>query len=198
MIKLRTKLSKGLEFFSKKEKKMDRTQILIQILERIIKDNPEKEDKIQDIMIDITENIPLTNVKKIFLKQEIDSFKISKKNLKQEANNKDLKIIHDIPEFINIIKSCSTSMDSLKQIIQKIEDGVDLIYQEIDVVDSENKIWQLKGRNDLFRDNLRRLISNLNITHTEVLNQISKAKSVQTKMTILDNELDLKNNQFIR
>ncbi len=44
----------------------------------------------------------------------------------------------------------------------------------------------------MLQDNLRTILSNLNITYTEILNQLSKAKSIQTKMAILNNELDLK------
>ncbi|WP_179371161.1 hypothetical protein [Nitrosopumilus ureiphilus] len=194
MINLGIKLSKGLEFFSKKEKKQDKTQILIQILDRIEKDNPDNEEQLQDIKIDLAENIPLTNEKKIYLKKVVDSFKIAKKNPKQEMEKQVFKTIYKIPEFENSINSCATLIDTLKQIIKKIEENVDSLYQEIDAADGENKIWQLKERNDMFRNNLRQIISNLNITNTEVLNQISKAKSVQTKMAILDNELDLKNN----
>jgi hypothetical protein len=44
----------------------------------------------------------------------------------------------------------------------------------------------------MLQNNLRKIISNLNITHTEILNQLNKARSIQIKMVLLDNELDLK------
>lgn len=194
MIKMGAELLKGLDFFSKKEKKQDKTQILVHILDEIEKDNPEKEEQIQDLKIDIMENIPLTNEKKIYLKKEIDLFKKSKENPKQEIKKQDLKIIYDDPEFENIINSCTASLNALKQVINKIEDNVDSLYNEMGETNSESDILQIKDRNDMCRDNLRRIVSNLNITHTEIINQISKAKSVQTKMAILDNELDLKGN----
>ena len=77
-------------FFSKKDTKQDKTKMLIQIIDRIEKEQSffEKESKqikilrkaekeeLQDIKIDIIENIPLTNEKKIFLKKKnMENFK---------------------------------------------------------------------------------------------------------------------------
>ncbi|MFQ5476955.1 MAG: hypothetical protein ACE5DT_08000 [Nitrosopumilus sp.] len=76
--------------------------------------------------------------------------------------------------------------------IKKIEENSTLLYQETDETNEENKLVQIKEKNDMLQDNLRTIMSNLNITYTEILNQLSKAKSVQTKMAILNNELDLK------
>lgn len=192
MIDLGLKSLKDIDFFSKKEKKQGKTRILLQIIDRIEKENPEKKDYLQDIKIDIAESIPLTNEKKIYLKKEIDFFKNSRKNPDQEIKKQDIKIKCNIPEFENAITTCTASLSTLEQMIKKIEENSTLLYQETDETNEENKLVQIKEKNDMLQDNLRTIMSNLNITYTEILNQLSKAKSVQTKMAILNNELDLK------
>lgn len=192
MMDLGLKSLKDMNFFSKKEKKQDKTKILLQIIDRIEKENPEKKDQLQDLRIDIEENIPLTSEKKIYLKNEIDCFKNSKKNLNQEIKKQDLKIDCEIPEFENVATTCTASLSTLEQMIKKIEVNSDLLYQETNVTHEEEKLEQIQEKNNLLQDNLRTIISNLNITYSEILNQLSKAKSVQTKMAILNNELDLK------
>jgi len=192
MIKIGAKSLKGLEFFSKKERKRDKTQVLIQIIDKIEKENPEKEEQLQDIKIDIMEKIPLTDEKKVYLKKKIDFFKNSRKNINQEIKKQDFKLEFEIPEFENAVNACTASLDTLEQFIKKIEEHSNLLYQETKTANEENKLDQIKEKNNLLQNNLRRVISNLHITYTEILNQIGKAKSVQIKMTILDNELDLK------
>ncbi len=192
MINIGSKSLKGLEFFSKKEKKQDKTQVLIQIINKIEKENPEKGEQLQDIKMDIVENVPLTNEKKIYLKKEIDCYKIAKKNPKQEIKKQDFKIECDVPEFENTIRECSTLFDTLEQMIKEIGKKSDLLYQETKIANEKNKLEQIKEKNNMLQNNLRKIISNLNITHTEILNQLNKARSIQIKMVLLDNELDLK------
>jgi len=192
MISLGIKSLKSLEFFSKKEKKLDKTQVLIQIIEKIEEENPEKVEQLQDIKIDIIENIPLTNKKKEYLKKEIDCFRIAKKNPKQEIKKQFFKIECNIPEFENIVNECSTLFDTLEQMIKEIEKKSDFLYQETKTINELNKLEQIKEKNDTLQNSLRKIISNLNITYEEIKNQLNKAKSVQIKMGILDNELDLK------
>lgn len=179
-------------FFSKKDKKQDKTKMLIQILDRIEKEDPEKGEPLQDLKIDIIENIPLTDKKKAYLKKEIDLFKNGKTNLKQELKKEDLKMKFVIPEFEKTVIACTTSLDTLGQIVKKIEENTDLHYHEIKTANEKKQLEQIKEKNHELQNNLRKIISNLNLTHTEILNHINMAKSVQTKMAILENELDLK------
>ncbi|AFS82976.1 hypothetical protein [Candidatus Nitrosopumilus sediminis] len=145
MIDLGLKSLKRVDFFSKKEKKQNKTKILLQIIDRIERENPEKKDQLQDLKIDIAENIPLTDEKKIYLKKEIDCFKHSK-NSNQKIKAPDLKIDCGIPEFENAITGCITSLSTLEQIIKKIEINSDLLYQETNITNETEKLEQIKEK----------------------------------------------------
>lgn len=71
----------------------------------------------------------------------------------------------------------------LEQFVKKIEENSDLLYQEIKTANEENKLEQIKEKNNILQNNLRRVISNLHITYSEILNQINIAKSVQTNLS---------------
>ena len=180
-----------MELFSKKEKKQDKIETMLHILDKIEKDNPEKREQLQDIRIDLIEKIPLTNDKKIFLKDSIDMLKKSKKPSIQKQLSEANVIDFNISNPDKSIILCKESLESIHLIIKEINECSNTLYAESNLSD-EFKINRIKECNNMLQNNLRNIISNLHITHSNIIKQINEAKSLQTKMSILDNELELK------
>lgn len=180
-----------MELFSKKEKKQNKIETMLHILDKIEKEIPEKREKLEDIRIDLIERIPLTHDKKIFLKDSIDMLKKSKKQSVSKQLSETSVIDFNISNPDKNILLCKESLESIHLVIKEINECSNTLYKESDFSD-EFKINHIKECNNTLQNNLRNIISNLHMTHSNILKQINEAKSLQTKISILDNELELK------
>ena len=177
--------------FSKKEKKQNKIETMLHILDKIEKESPEKRERLQDIRIDLIERIPLTNDKKIFLKDSIDMLKKSKIPSIQKKLSETDPVDFNISNPDKSLLLCKESLESIHLIIKEINAFSNTLYKESDLSD-EFKINHIKECNNTLQNSLRNIISNLHMTHSNIIKQINEAKSLQTKMSILDNELELK------